>query len=312
MERDIDGSEPSHPPVKDASLESSFMEAASKLQSSNPELFANAMQQLYSKFFLLVSKNPQVLCSSTPAEGSSHQHCLMHEKQQQHSKACEQQQKRFTYRKYTLPGEANELEYYQCMICKEQRHENSFSSDHVHMGQKAKIRWYCPICDSFFAVTHRSGHIKNRHSGSSPSSPVISTSKECSSPVKSFYASSTDEAIERRVAMIASATAAAVVSATNQSSSPRREAEFDLVKTEKEEFCCSPPPNKRVCVAYADDQEQTIESVSSSATLSPIDQFSDDTGDDDFDSSAVPLRSSTSFLFPTSFGSTDDLFPSFQ
>jgi len=68
-----------------------------------------------------------------------------------------------TFHKYVLPGDAGKREYYQCMVCSERRTTNSFHADHQHEGQKLTIRWYCPLCDTLYAVTHRGYHIKNRH-----------------------------------------------------------------------------------------------------------------------------------------------------
>jgi len=68
-----------------------------------------------------------------------------------------------TFHKYNLPGDAGKKEYYQCMNCGERRVTNSFQADHVHEGKKLSVRWYCPLCDTLYAVTHRGYHIKNRH-----------------------------------------------------------------------------------------------------------------------------------------------------
>jgi len=40
---------------------------------------------------------------------------------------------------------------------------NSFHTDHQHGSNKLVVRWYCPMCDTLYAVTHRGYHIKNRH-----------------------------------------------------------------------------------------------------------------------------------------------------
>jgi len=72
---------------------------------------------------------------------------------------------RASSRKYVLPEDVASREFYQCMVCKERRTCNSFGAAHTHEGQaKPSIRWYCPLCDQFFAVTHRCYHIRNRHS----------------------------------------------------------------------------------------------------------------------------------------------------
>jgi len=72
---------------------------------------------------------------------------------------------RASNRKYVLPKDVAEKEFYQCMVCKERRSTNSFGSVHTHDSTtRPSIRWYCPLCDSFFAVTHRGYHVKSRHS----------------------------------------------------------------------------------------------------------------------------------------------------
>jgi len=71
---------------------------------------------------------------------------------------------RASFRKYVLPQEFTEKEFYQCMECKERRATNSFGVAHTHGAARPNIRWHCPICDQFLAVTHRGYHIKNRHS----------------------------------------------------------------------------------------------------------------------------------------------------
>lgn len=71
---------------------------------------------------------------------------------------------RASFRKYVLPKEFAEKEFYQCMECKVRRPANSFGATHTHGAARPNIRWHCPICDSFLAVTHRGYHIKSRHS----------------------------------------------------------------------------------------------------------------------------------------------------
>jgi len=71
---------------------------------------------------------------------------------------------RASFRKYVFPQEFTEKEFYQCMECKERRAANSFGVAHTHGAARPNIRWHCPICDQFLAVTHRGYHIKCRHS----------------------------------------------------------------------------------------------------------------------------------------------------
>lgn len=69
------------------------------------------------------------------------------------------------FHKYVLPGDKSAQEYYMCMTCGERRSTNSFHGDHQekHKGEKFQVRWFCPMCNTYFAVTHRGYHIKNRH-----------------------------------------------------------------------------------------------------------------------------------------------------
>jgi len=341
-----EGNEPSHPPLPQLSLRDSFIQAGSRLQCCNPELFANAILQLSSQFSLAVVKNPEVLCSSTEEEQRGfqegvqkasnanggqkivgHKRCKRdtREAEEEEEKGEEGQEgegKRSCYRKYTLPGDANEMEYYQCMICKEQRHTNSFHAGHVHLGQKPKIRWYCPLCNDFFAVTHRSGHIKKRHSVAAECSSSSSSSSPSSST--NFYVVSSQEAIERRVAMIATAAAAAVVSAatTNKTTTPEADTATTVSSfcppsvasepVEEEPFYA--PARKRVC-GDADDQA-TVYSAFSSNTMSPVSEFTEDVfdcfsaEDGTSSSSSFPLLApaSPSCMFPA-FTDSDTFFP---
>jgi len=71
---------------------------------------------------------------------------------------------RASFRKYVLPEETAAKEFYQCRVCKERRPINSFGVDHVHPDcSKSDIRWYCPLCDTLYAVTHRGYHLKSHH-----------------------------------------------------------------------------------------------------------------------------------------------------
>jgi len=87
--------------------------------------------------------------------------------------------------KYALPKEIAEKEFYQCMVCKERRTTNSFvSSHHTHeANERPCIRWYCPVCDAFFAVTHRVYHVKARHSDLVTLKPAFSESAAAKRPV---------------------------------------------------------------------------------------------------------------------------------
>jgi len=90
--------------------------------------------------------------------------------------------------KYELPNGMSSEEYYCCMICGERRKSNDFLSHYQekHQSKKPNVRWYCPMCDTFFAVTHRSYHIKNRHKG-------VKKGKKRPSRAKSHRSSDSEE-----------------------------------------------------------------------------------------------------------------------
>jgi len=181
-----EGAESSHPPLSQSKLCDSFMEVGSRLFSSCPDLFSNALTQLSNQLSLALVKNPNVLrpaASSNDDNNSTTEavsEVALTQKSKKSSKSTSSATSKHTpFRKYVLPKDAPP-EYYQCMDCGERRPENSFQNDHMHFGKKPKVRWYCPLCKTFFAVTHRSGHIKCRHPSSEASSPA--NSPLCSSP----------------------------------------------------------------------------------------------------------------------------------
>jgi len=315
-------------PLPQLSLRDSFVEAGSRLALSNPELFANAIQQLSAQFSLAIARNPEFLRPTKASEQTPAPKSSLKRGRSAHSEPAEvgeedshEGQKHMAYIKYSLPGTAREQEYYQCMICKEKRHENSFYSNHVHcLGEKPKVRWFCPLCQKLFAVTHRSGHIKNCHL----------TQAECSSPTCSpFYGTGSPSGdtmlMDRRVAMIASATAAAVVSAATRSSpslsfSQEQPSSTMCPALEKkdEEQCCFQPSEKRMRF-FQDDQITAYSPNFSSSADSPLnpniddradsyaDVFSASTEDDSCSPSSCPFQSSAA----TSESFIDDMFSSF-
>jgi len=168
-----EGSEPSHPPLNQQDLCASFMEAGNLLFSAHPELFSNALEQLSNQLSLAVAKTPGILRSRAGSFdeeqplaaiddscSSPEDEVAVGEKPKSKSG---RKGKHKIFRKYALPKNAPP-EYYQCMDCGEKRSENSFMTDHMHFGRLPKVRWFCPLCEAFFSVTHRSGHIKCKHS----------------------------------------------------------------------------------------------------------------------------------------------------
>lgn len=169
-----------HPPLSQSKLCDSFMEVGSLLFSSCPELFSNALTQLSNQFSLALVKNPNVLRSTSHVASSAGQkrgRCDCDEATEEQISCSKPVKKCTPFRKYVLPKDAPP-EYYQCMDCGERRSENSFQNDHTHFGKRPKVRWYCPLCKTFFAVTHRSGHIKCRHPSSETSSVACSPNNE--------------------------------------------------------------------------------------------------------------------------------------
>jgi len=237
--------EPSQPPLPQLWLRNSFLEAGSKLQTSNPELFANAIMQLTTQLSLTLVKNPELLGAPVPAELIS---------PGREEGKCDKEERRTCYQKYCLPGVSKKDEYYQCMTCQEKRHSNSFHADHVHLGEKPKIRWYCPLCKAFYAVTHRSGHIKTRHSKptTEDAAPRLATGSSV------YSGSSSAEAIEKRAAMIACAAAVLSAAVCSDCSPPqqKQESELQAPVAEEEEYRCHSPPEKRRCLPSEEQEEQ--------------------------------------------------------
>ena len=130
-------------------LHQEFLRLGSLLMAQNINLFHQALTQLSAKHNLAVV---------TPATSISD---ILPPSRIARSKPSTTHT---VYRKYSLPRELAAKEFYQCMTCKERRATNTFAADHTHPApHKTTIRWYCPVCDSFFAVTHRGYHVKNRH-----------------------------------------------------------------------------------------------------------------------------------------------------
>jgi len=141
------------------------------------------LSQLSNQFSLALVKNPSVLRStsstsaSAPSKAKKRGRCECEDHTEEKVNSSKPVKKYTPFRKYVLPKDAPP-EYYQCMDCGERRPENSFQNDHSHFGKRPKVRWYCPLCKNFFAVTHRSGHIKCRHPSSESSSAASSPSNE--------------------------------------------------------------------------------------------------------------------------------------
>jgi len=136
-------------------LHREFLRLGSLLMTENVDLFHHALTLLSAKHDLKV-KTPATSVSDVipPSQIARH-----------YNKSGDFATPRASNRKYVLPKDVAEKEFYQCMVCKERRTANSFGATHTHDGSaKMSIRWYCPICDAFFAVTHRGYHVKSRHS----------------------------------------------------------------------------------------------------------------------------------------------------
>jgi len=136
-------------------LHREFLRLGSLLMASNIDLFHNALTELSAKHGLQMSSQATSVCDAIPASQIT----------RRYDKSSGLVASRAFNHKYILPKDKAEKEFYQCMVCKERRTRNSFGLAHTHeQSVRPTIRWYCPICDSFFAVTHRGYHIKNRHS----------------------------------------------------------------------------------------------------------------------------------------------------
>jgi len=161
-------------------LHREFLRLGSLLMAENVDLFHNALSLLSAKHNLkTVTPATSVSDVVRPSQIARH-YCRAETKD-------ESTTSKPSNRKYVLPKDMADKEFYQCMVCKERRSVNSFGSAHTHDGaSRPSIRWYCPICDSFFAVTHRGYHVKNvhsdvsvnAHSNSNPQQEQVSSSVE--------------------------------------------------------------------------------------------------------------------------------------
>jgi len=274
------GSEPSHPPLSQQELCASFMEAGNLLFSAHPELFSNALEQLSNQLSLAVAKAPGLLRSRAPFYdeeqhpvsidencSSPEDEVVLSDKQQKSKKKG----KHRTFRKYVLPKDAPP-EYYQCMDCGEQRPENSFLGDHMHLGKTPRVRWFCPLCEAFFSVTHRSGHIKCKHSNLESFSSSSSSCVSCTSP---HVEETVPKESGRKSGIVINAQSATVVMSSSSSCDKKPEEEVErrsentqFVMTssceeKEEEEKYEVPEKKRQCVS-------SCESVDNSSTLSPL------------------------------------------
>ena len=127
------------------SLFNQLLALGEKLRDADPELYKTAVAHLHAN----EPREPSPVRRAAGAEQKGLQ--------------GDHARRPTTFHKYNLPGDAGKREYYQCMECSERRTTNSFHADHQHKGKKLMVRWYCPLCDTLYAVTHRGYHIKNRH-----------------------------------------------------------------------------------------------------------------------------------------------------
>jgi len=140
-----------------------FIRLGSLLMAENADLFHQALTLLSSKHNLQIS-TPAISISDIIPSTHISRSTQVGESGVIAPKEGSLVAPRASFRKYVLPEDVAAKEFYQCMSCKERHATNSFGTAHVQKCSKPSVRWYCPLCDSFFAVTHRGYHIKSRHS----------------------------------------------------------------------------------------------------------------------------------------------------
>jgi len=143
-------------------LHKEFLRLGSQLMMENPNLFHQALTLLSAKHNLQVTTPGMSISSAIPQRNG----CRSLAKTSDTIAAgnCSVAS-RASFRKYILPEDVAAKEFYQCMECEERRSSNTFGNSHTHENSpKPNIRWYCPLCDTFYAVTHRGYHLKNSHS----------------------------------------------------------------------------------------------------------------------------------------------------
>jgi len=130
-----------------------FITLGTTLMAENADLFFESLKLLSDKYKLKVA---------TPASSISDIIPLSRGTRRRRAEGVVAP--RAQTRKYVVPKEYADKEYYKCMVCNEQRSANSFGAAHAHEGSAGPyIRWHCPFCDKFFAVTHRGNHLSNCH-----------------------------------------------------------------------------------------------------------------------------------------------------
>jgi len=143
-------------------LHQEFLRLGSLLMTENADLFHQAIAFLSAKHNLKVATPATSISDVIPSS--------RYNKTESSSistvGSVDSVAQRGSFRRYVLCLKHPEKEFYQCTICKQRCSTNSFGAAHMHGGSKLQIRWHCPICDSFFAVTHRGYHVRRRHSDS--------------------------------------------------------------------------------------------------------------------------------------------------
>jgi len=152
-ESDCNSPSPAKLTKEQLALHREFLRLGSLLLADNVSLFHNALTLLSAKHGLKIATPATCVSDILPAPPKR-------------SRSNEDSAGKSACRKYALPKDVAEKEFYQCMVSKERRSINSFVTTHHTHGANERpcIRWYCPLCDSFFAVTHRVYHVKCRHS----------------------------------------------------------------------------------------------------------------------------------------------------
>lgn len=207
------------------SLFNQLLELSERLLEVDPELYKTALARMREN----CPREPSPVKRAAGAEGKG-------------VKGEHNRRSGNVFHKYTLPGDAGKREYYQCMVCEERRVTNSFMADHQHEGQKSQIRWYCPLCDTLFAVTHRGYHIKNRHKNANASDVVKKEEKtEFESMIKSGSSDDGEEEDEGRASVPRKRGRPSQPRDDDETSQGSEDASHDLVGLSRASSTISPP-----------------------------------------------------------------------
>jgi len=137
-------------------LHKEFLLLGTTLMAENPDVFFGAMKLLSDKYKLKVAMPATSIQDNIPCARRVRQNHTTANGAAVDGFVAPRPQSR----KYVVPKEVADKEFFKCLDCSEQHDANSFS----HQCPSSSVRWHCPFCNHFYAVTSRSAHLRSKHS----------------------------------------------------------------------------------------------------------------------------------------------------